>query len=246
MERLNNKEYALVPGTFSIVLPYQVHSITSSTAEPLSFFVVGISLETCLGLSSFWTGFESMILSSEQDVPSHFTFSPAEAEKVSELLFDAHRDFEGKDSWSQLMVKTRLIQALILFDKARNNAASAGSQPSEKSTGTASKDKRVFWDMVNHIQQHHEQPITLQELSYRFGLSRSYIIHCFKKNSGCTFLEYINHVRIHKACLLLVSTDLSIMDIAFEAGFESYATFSRLFNKLKGMSAKTYRQGFGG
>lgn len=58
----------------------------------------------------------------------------------------------------------------------------------------------------------------------------------FKANTGRTFLEYRNDMRIMAAKRLLVQTELKMIDIAQEIGFEDVSLFNRTFRQWTGMS----------
>jgi AraC-like DNA-binding protein len=53
---------------------------------------------------------------------------------------------------------------------------------------------------------------------------------------------YINQLRIGAAVQLLLSSDLSVLEIAFRVGFGNYSNFSRQFKRLKGMTPLSLRQ----
>ena len=64
----------------------------------------------------------------------------------------------------------------------------------------------------------------------------SYYHFCrlFKKVIGKTFVEYQNFIRIRRAEKLLITTDRTITNIAFETGFGSVAYFNRVFKRKLG------------
>ncbi|MBC8060043.1 MAG: helix-turn-helix transcriptional regulator, partial [Clostridiaceae bacterium] len=55
------------------------------------------------------------------------------------------------------------------------------------------------------------------------------------------FVEYVNLVRVNKAKELLMDSKFSIKDVSDKVGFINYNTFSRVFKKYAGVSAKQYR-----
>jgi len=58
---------------------------------------------------------------------------------------------------------------------------------------------------------------------------------------GRSPLEYLNTVRINKACYLLRSTENSILNISEDVGFHSISSFNRYFSRMIGMSPREYR-----
>jgi AraC family L-rhamnose operon regulatory protein RhaS len=96
---------------------------------------------------------------------------------------------------------------------------------------------------VGYIEQHFCEPITAEEIAGEIGLNRSYLQTLFKSHTGKTVLEYINSLRIAKACFIMKNTDLSVVDIAVDCGFASRQHFMYTFKKHTGMTAKQFRGG---
>ena len=83
---------------------------------------------------------------------------------------------------------------------------------------------------------------SLEYVADKFNLSRSYLSKKFKTATGFGFKEYIINVRIQNACNLLLETNKSITDIAFECGFNDSNYFGDAFRKAKGISPHKYRK----
>ena len=73
------------------------------------------------------------------------------------------------------------------------------------------------------------------------GKSREHVCRVFKEQTGMTIGNYLNEIRIEHACAMLTTTNIDIIDIALESGFENLSTFYHLFKKTKGISPKRYR-----
>lgn len=74
------------------------------------------------------------------------------------------------------------------------------------------------------------------------NMSESYFSHLFKKETGSSFVDYVNSMRIEKAKELLLQTDMKIFEIASRVGVENTNYFSMLFKKLTGTSPSEFRQ----
>ena len=64
----------------------------------------------------------------------------------------------------------------------------------------------------------------------------------FKKNTGLTLTEYINDLRVNRACQLLSETQQPITAIAHAVGFNSFTNFNKSFVKRKGLAPREYRK----
>ncbi len=86
--------------------------------------------------------------------------------------------------------------------------------------------------------------ITEKEVADWCGLSYSYFSRSFKKIMTISFSEYINYLKISQAQKLLLSTDMSVAEIASHEGFSSASHFIQTFKKYKGCQPKKFRMYF--
>lgn len=101
---------------------------------------------------------------------------------------------------------------------------------------------QLILDCIEYLRNNYSQKITIEELSNNFFLSKSYLSSLFKKITGSGIVEYLQHIRIEKACELLTSTDLTIMEISDMVGYTDYRFFNKSFKKITGSTAHEYRK----
>ncbi|MNI54103.1 Regulatory protein SoxS [compost metagenome] len=95
-----------------------------------------------------------------------------------------------------------------------------------------------------YIDEHYTRPLTLTEVAKEFHFNPSYLSNYFALHNKEGFNEYLNRVRIEKACLLLKeNSDLSISEISGVVGYSDHSYFTRVFRKLMGISPSQYRKG---
>jgi two-component system response regulator YesN len=92
-----------------------------------------------------------------------------------------------------------------------------------------------------YIQQHYKQSITIQSVADSLFITPEWLSTLFKKNFGTTFLDYVTHLRMEEARLLLQDISLKIYQISHEVGYKDTVYFSRLFKKKYGYTPKDYR-----
>ncbi|MBE7037548.1 MAG: helix-turn-helix transcriptional regulator [Ruminococcaceae bacterium] len=95
--------------------------------------------------------------------------------------------------------------------------------------------------IIQYLNEYHAN-ILLSDLAKHFNRSNSHISHLFKKESGMTIRAYCNDLKLHDAQKLLLNTDISITEIAFDAGFSDTSYFIYLFKKKFGISPLQYRR----
>lgn len=93
-----------------------------------------------------------------------------------------------------------------------------------------------------YVQENYNTKISLTRASEIVHLSESAFCKFFKRVTGRTFSDYVNEIRISKACELLLESDKQIELISFETGFESQTYFNRIFLRKKGIRPMLYRQ----
>jgi two-component system, response regulator YesN len=108
-----------------------------------------------------------------------------------------------------------------------------------------SKNREVVVRAKNYIMEHFTEPITVDDAANTVGLSRSYFLQLFKESGGITFSDYLTSLRISKAKELLLKTEKSITDIAFEVGFNDSNYFSKVFNDSMRVSPSKFRKSAG-
>ncbi|MFV0351933.1 MAG: response regulator [Oscillospiraceae bacterium] len=93
-----------------------------------------------------------------------------------------------------------------------------------------------------HISSHYNQPITLEQMAELAGFNASYFSTLFKKETGQTFSEYLQAVRIERAKELLRETDLPISRICEDVGYSDLKHFSATFRKVTGIKPGEFRK----
>ncbi|MGM0499108.1 MAG: response regulator transcription factor [Bacillota bacterium] len=103
------------------------------------------------------------------------------------------------------------------------------------------KNKEMINEMKEHIAENYQDGITLSEMAKKFNLSSGHLSNLFHEETGESFSEYLNMIRLNKAKELLKTTDYKIYEIADQLGFNDAYYFSSWFKKKVGASPTTYR-----
>ncbi|MEG1013994.1 MAG: response regulator transcription factor [Clostridia bacterium] len=96
-----------------------------------------------------------------------------------------------------------------------------------------------------YIQQHFEEPITLEDVCAACGYSNSYFSALFKKETGEGFSKYLTRLRMERAKELLRETALPVPDIGRQVGYSDMKHFTQTFKKLTLLSPGQYRKLYG-
>lgn len=101
--------------------------------------------------------------------------------------------------------------------------------------------KDHFEQILDYLEEHYNEKITLKEISENFSFHRNYICHLFRKNLDDTFSGYLTKLRVESSKKLLTESNMEISDIANEVGLDYYY-FSKLFKKFTGFTPDAYRK----
>ena len=97
-------------------------------------------------------------------------------------------------------------------------------------------------EAVDYIVEHFSQAISLERMAKMADMSISAFSRHFQKSTGNKFIDFVNQVRIGKACVLLIETDDQVSSICYTVGFNNLANFNRHFIKIKGVTPREYRR----
>ena len=107
-------------------------------------------------------------------------------------------------------------------------------------TGGSTIDNTLSKILI-YISENYRSDISLKSVGTALGYSPKYVSNCLKAIPGIGFRPLINSLRIELAKKLLITTDKYSLDVAYDCGFVSQASFYRVFRELVGTSPQQYR-----
>ena len=231
-EIINGKKHKMEPGTFTFILPYQIHEITAEKDTPLLLFncVFDLSLIHEIGLK------ELLSTSEEFELVPYLNLEKQQFLKMKENLYDMLNEYCTNKLYKEVIIKAKMAELFVLFERLRKV-----SDPKYRSNKKTMK-KAIIWDIIQYLHLHYVEEITLSSLAKQFHVSVPYLSELFKQHIGLTFVHFLHEVRLRHACSLLTSTNIPVTDIAVEVGYRSFQTFSRVFREQKRVTPTTYRK----
>ncbi|MBQ2841018.1 MAG: AraC family transcriptional regulator [Oscillospiraceae bacterium] len=107
--------------------------------------------------------------------------------------------------------------------------------------GKEAASTTVFSKISEWVRMNIRQNMKVRDIAEMFGYNKTYISRLFKKHSGLTLKDYIDKERINCAKELLLTTDTSVKDIAYELGFGDENLFVKFFKYHEKMSPTNFR-----
>lgn len=101
--------------------------------------------------------------------------------------------------------------------------------------------KEIVNKVIEYIERNLDQEISLDKISKNIGYSKFYLNRIFTEYTGITIYKYLQNRRLTVAAEKLVKTDRPIMQIAYEAGYDTQQSFSFAFKQAYLYPPKIYR-----
>lgn len=92
------------------------------------------------------------------------------------------------------------------------------------------------------IREHYYEDISAVQAAEYAGITPGYLSTLFSRYRGYGFSDFINSIRIDRACVYLEQGYLKTYEIAYKVGFRDEKYFSKTFRKMRGMSPAEYRK----
>ena len=152
-----------------------------------------------------------------------------ESGKIGTLLSEMVDEYENKQFGSNEIFRCHLKEILIFTLRMLVQPAKAYSDS-------------IINEVISFVNKHYQEPLTLQTFCNQKHYNLSYISRRFKQETGMTFREYVQKIRIEKACELLAGSDMTVSEIARAVGYDDIQFFHSVFKRLLRMTPKEYKK----
>ena len=196
-----------------ISFPNQIHFYES--CHPGEYYILIVRPELFFGLSGTFRDY----------IPEHNTFAEAQ-----ELFPYIHQAFSAEGEYRDTMIAgslsmmmCRLLPRLSLRKKLE--------------TGNS-----TLHSILEYCSRNASGPLELETVAEELHLSRFYVSRLLSRELRMGFSEYVNLLRVNRACDLLNDTDKKMADISEDAGFSTIRSFNRAFARHMNMTPIQYRK----
>jgi len=110
----------------------------------------------------------------------------------------------------------------------------------EKAIGFPLTNNALINQVLAYLDKNYGENITLKRTAEHFFVSHNHLARLFKKYTDKTYNEYLNRLRIEKAKTLLVQSEISIKEVAFNVGYANLNNFYTQFKQHSHMTPKAF------
>ena len=230
---IDNEVYLLKPNELIVVPPFHMHGLI--TEEPLIYYeraflyATGDTLKL-LGLQQI--DLIGLLTENARNQRFLFSLSPEQAQTCAALMQAVQKNSEHTSPWDRFSDYSRILPFLQTVLEVIQTSAHV--QP-----GVSVQP--VMQQILIYINEHFTEPLTLADLSHRFGVSMSSLSHDFFRYIHHSVYDYILYRRVMYARQMMFD-DESISDICYKCGFQNYSSFLRAFRKVTGISPSAFRK----
>lgn len=236
-EKVNGKNHPMCPGTVSILLPHHMHEIHCESETPIRLYCCMFDMKI-LFESSFDTILGNFLLKTGTNLPSYYALNAELSLQIRHTMEEMYTEHHSSSFAKNTYIRAKLIEVLAIIIRTHSTYQQEMIHFQNISNSKASLK---ILEIVRHLHLYYREPLSLKTLSEKFSISIPYISRLFNEQTGQNFIDYLHTLRIKRALTLLVTTNMSIHEIASDVGFEYVRTFSRVFKETIGMSAREYR-----
>lgn len=226
-------DYSLKDGELLLIPAGEIHEITSCSKSGKRYFIQFdiSSLDGFGGINDVRPFMEKITKIGDDTCPQLKV-------SVEKCVMELISEYEKKDYAYALSINARIFDIIVLVSRSLAGSCPGAENTRSRTVAGLKQINKAF----EYIERNYPLQITLKDISQAAGFSEYYFSRLFKEYTGQSFLSYLNTYRVKQAAKLLKSTEMSILEIAMDSGFNSLTTFNRIFRKIKGCSPSYYRK----
>lgn len=213
------KRFQLDEGDFALISPYTIHGY-SSVSDTVDYSLAIANHDT-------YSDFNDLLLQLHPENP---------VVKSEVLPKDIPALMEELVSLNDNSKQKPLIKAIVSLILARTLPLVNLKPNSETYNST------LAYKALTYISDHFNEEISLDTMATFLGIGTHSVSRLFSSTIKMSFVKYVNFVRIEYAKKLLDTTNDSILDIAYECGYDTVRTFNRAFKEYTGTTPLNYRK----
>lgn len=222
---IEGKTYTLSPWDILLVPKNKIHhSKTDSLRayERIVLFIDDLYLDSCDSQKTLSEGFRQV----ETCGKCMFHADTARRKDILSSVETLERTAKEKDEHGSRILARSSFQSLMIYINrlVLDDGGLEGSVTDTKLDG-----------IISYINEHYNEPLSIDTLAQRFYISRSYLMHKFKNVTGGSVHSYITQKRLSSA-LALLRAGHSAQEAAQSCGFSDYTVFYKSFKKMYGFS----------
>ncbi|MBA5851152.1 helix-turn-helix transcriptional regulator [Clostridium sp. cel8] len=155
--------------------------------------------------------------------------------RIKNLVLNIENTIKYKEFGSEVLKFSLLLEFIVHINRMFLN---------QKNIEKLYNSNNIIYDKIitkvlEYINDNLDENLSIESLSSKFYVSKYYLMHKFKKQTGYTIHNYILRKRLIKSNILIKNGE-NITNASIKSGFHDYSSFVRAYKKMFGVSPKKY------
>ena len=226
---IEGRSYSLAPNDIVFVNAGEVHKPTIESNTPYERIVIYVSPDFLDSYQKANADLNTCFFQAHKEQSHVLRIKSFANSKLNHAIQKLEASLHDKDFANELFHEIIFLEFIIELNRAslcdaisyiRNTAAN-----------------KTILSVIEYLNAHLTEDINIDLLAEQFFLSRYYLMHAFKEETGYTIGNYLATKRLLLA-KELIATGLSITEVCYACGYKNYSTFSRAYKKTFGKSPR--------
>ncbi len=253
---VGSRSYSVNAGDLFLLNNKEYHRTVGAAGKPHNRYVLMFEPELLQHMSTaFDYDFTMFFENRSADFVHKLHLNECNQAKVEKLLGKIEEHINtGKEDLSGVKLKLSILELIMTINQMyeffmkeqenqENYIESAVENINQEKTDVEFKDPILYRERIEQIKKyistHVEERMELDDIAKKFYISRYYLSHYFKKETGFTLIQYITNQKINAAKSLL-KKGYSVTDVAINLSYNSDSHFISVFKKSSGITPKQY------
>lgn len=213
---IEGKGYTLQEGDLYVVFPDLLHMVYESSA----------AVYLMVADDKLFSAYTKMMNRCKPELP---ILRKADVPAMVPLIMERLCHWNIRESEHRQAVIAGYINALV------------GEIVSRMALTERNNDQMLTHRLILFLLENYTKPITLDTVARELGYSKYHISHVITETFACNFRSLINAYRVSMAQSLLLSSDMTVGEVADACGFQNQSSFNRVFLQQCGVTPSAFR-----
>lgn len=229
---VEGKSYFLKPWDILLVNHHDIHRPVIDPAAPYERIIIWASPEYIKQFSARGDDLAACFALAGERRFNLIRLDASLQGRICSLMAGLEAAVSGSEYGSSQMAEALFVELLVYLNRIQMG------EPARQGEDTLKYDPRIE-NLLKYISSHLTEELTIDDLAAQCYVSRFYLMHRFKEETGYTIYNYIMQKRL-LAAKEQMEQGVNAGEAALQCGFREYSSFLRAFKKEFGMTPKEY------
>lgn len=230
---VEGKTYFLKPWDILLINHHDVHKPVIDSETTYERIVIWLQHDTITAQKDRPCDLSECFTTANEKSFNLIRLSVALQMKIQTLIQALEDALNNREFGHEIMSQTYFLQLMVYLNRVFS------PEEYQHDRSASQYDKQIA-DILKYINLHLNQDLSNETLASKFYLSKYYLMHKFKQETGYTLHSYIQQKRLICAADF-IRGGMPVLKASSQCGYLDYSTFLRAFRKMYGISPKDFQ-----